>query len=123
MKGLSTLLSLLLAVPVFAQAPSGTYDQAASTNPVYTHPPVTVLAPRPPSEDDASTKRLKTARGIGGVTTLSGFGLLGYVIATGATGPLGFAVGMICLGAIAAYEAHKGLQSKKRFEREGEAAP
>jgi len=123
MKGISTILSLLLALPALGQTSAQNYDQTASTTPAYTHPPLTVVAPRPQEEEDASTKRLKTARGIGGATALSGVGLLGYVIATGATGPLGFAVGLIALGAISAYEAHQALKSKRKFERHGEAAP
>ncbi len=123
MKGIAILLSSLLTGPVLGQQATSNYDQAGSTQASYTNPPVTVVAPRPPEPEDASTRNLKTARGIGGLTALSGVGLLGYVIATGATGPLGFAVGMIGLGAITAYEAHKGLKSKQRFERQGAVAP
>jgi hypothetical protein len=72
---------------------------------------------RSPEPEDATTRRLKTARAVGGLIAVSGIGILSCFIAIAATGTLVFGAGLLLVGGMSAYYAHRNLKLNRQREQ------
>ena len=113
MKLLAAFLSLLLTAQAFGQpiplstapAAEGSADVEFSTS------PITVTAPR----ESPEVARLKVARGTGAVAAAGGGGLMIYSMLFAAGGPFTLAAGLLLLGGLTAYLAHRRLHGHDDF--------
>lgn len=110
MKMLAIFLALSLSVPAYG-APEPFQVQASTSYPSLE--PVIITAPAI-RERRKVIQRLKTARAVGGVTALSGAGLM-VSVAVFAGGPVGWAAGLIFFGGMTAYLSHRRLEGHKDF--------
>jgi len=116
MKFAAILLSLLIPATAVAQPTPPVVSP--STAPVGLLEPLLIIAPLLKKE-----RPLKIARATGGVVAASGVGLMVYTIFFAATGPVGWAAGLIFFGGMTAYLAHQGLKDKNASTPDKGSAP
>lgn len=104
MKAAAVLLALLTAFPAPVRAASSLAPASTVSE------PLTITAPRVKNKT-----ALKTVRVAGTGTAVAGAGLMGYAVAFGAAGPIGWAAGLIFLGGMSAYLSHRRLKGHEDF--------
>jgi hypothetical protein len=118
---MACVLSLLLALPAISPAQTAvnsviTQEESSTVSSSATAiEPLTVTAQRTHAEEEARIARLKTTRAAGGLLAGSGVGLMAYAVLFAGAGPIGWAAGLMFLGGLTAYLAHRRLKKKDDF--------